>query len=53
MFMEAIGDSLSTDQGVSNEDDKFAVAVYDELGIDGTFTSGIQQNCSLFYREWW
>ena len=30
-----IGDFLLTELEVSNEDDKFAVAVYDELGIDG------------------
>ena len=30
-----IGDFLMTDQEVSSEDDKFAVAVYCELGIDG------------------
>ena len=30
-----IGDFLFTDREVSNEDDKFAVAVYEELGIDG------------------
>ena len=29
-----IGDFLLTDQEVSNEDDKFAVAVYEELGFD-------------------
>ena len=30
-----IGDLFLTDGEVSNEDDKFAVAVYEELGIDG------------------
>ena len=30
-----IGDFLLTDREVSNEDDKFAVAVYEQLGIDG------------------
>ena len=30
-----IGHFLLTDQEVSNEDDKFAVAVYEELGIGG------------------
>ena len=30
-----IGDFLLTDQEVSNKDDKFAVAVYEELGIHG------------------
>ena len=30
-----IGDFLLTDREVSNEDYKFAVAVYDQLGIDG------------------
>ena len=29
-----IGDLLLTDREVSNEDDKFAVAVYEELGFD-------------------
>ena len=29
-----------TDREVSNKDDKFAVAVYDELGIDGKKTVG-------------
>ena len=29
-----IGDLLLTDRKVSNEDDKFAVAVYEELGFD-------------------
>ena len=29
-----IGDLLLTDREASNEDDKFAVAVYQELGID-------------------
>ena len=29
-----IGDLLLTDREVSNEDDKFAVAVYEELGLD-------------------
>ena len=29
-----IGDFLLTDREVSNEDDKFAVAVYEELGFD-------------------
>ena len=33
-----IGYLLLTDQEVSNEDDKFAVAVYEELGIDGKKT---------------
>ena len=53
-----IGDFLLTDREVSNEDDKFAVAVYEELGNRWeencwTFTNGIQQNCILFYRERW
>ena len=30
-----IGDFLLTDREVSNEDDKFAVAVYEELRFDG------------------
>ena len=30
-----IGDFLLTDREVTNEDDRFAVAVYEELGIDG------------------
>lgn len=30
-----IGDFLLTDQEVSNEEDKFEVAVYKELGMDG------------------
>ena len=29
-----IGDLLLTDREVSNEDDKFAVAIYEELGLD-------------------
>ena len=35
-----IGDLLLTDREVSNEDDKFAVAVYEELGIDGKRIAG-------------
>lgn len=30
-----IGDFLLTGREVSNEDDKFAVAVFEELGMDG------------------
>ena len=30
-----IGDFLLTDREVSNKDDKFAVAGYEELGFDG------------------
>ena len=33
-----IGDFSLTDREDSNEDDKFAEAVYDELGIDGKKT---------------
>ena len=38
-----------------NEDDKFAVAVYEELGIDGKKIVGHlpMEFCILFYREWW
>ena len=35
MFMEAVGNPKLTDREVSNEEDKFAVAVYEELGING------------------
>lgn len=40
-----IGDFLLTGREVSNEDDKFAVAVFEELGMDGEKF----QNCSLFH----